>query len=261
VAETGFTYLREQASDLLGNSRKSRPFDLVLGPCAIESDNQIGLCAEAAAKLGASYLRGGVIKLRTNYRSFTGLGPEGWILLTKTAKQYGLKTISEITQPYEFDEGAYHLDALQIGARSMWNFELFHACADSGKTVILKRGFGATTSEWLAAAARLKAYGCDDLILCERGARSFDPCSRNSVDLSTLLFLTTEIDLPIWIDASHSSGDPKIAQRVIEIAPNLGVSGVMAEIHPQPSRALCDGYQAIALSDLSSLSVPRPRSS
>ena len=243
---TGFDLLR-QALRVLGSRRESGKFDLVLGPCAVESEEQINACAEAVSKCGATYLRGGAIKLRTQVDTFHGIGREAWRMLRAAADAHGLKAVSEVTRPEDIEYASRSLDALQIGARSMWHFDLLEAAAKSGRPVVLKRGLGSSTTDWLAAAVRLKSYGCDDVILCERGDRAADVGPRNAIDISTLIFLASEGPLPLWLDVSHSAGDPAVALRLLQLAPSLGVAGVMAETHPNPADALCDADQAIPL--------------
>jgi 3-deoxy-7-phosphoheptulonate synthase len=251
MSSGGFAALRARANDL---ARDLRPFryDLILGPCAVESEAQLAACALAASEAGATYLRGGAIKLRTRHHSFAGMGVKAWQMLRQAADPFGMRTISEVTSPADVASAADYLDALQIGARSMWNFDLLRECARSAKTVVLKRGLGASTADWLAAGERLQEYGCSDLILCERGNPAADPGPRNAIDLSTLAFLTAEVPLPVWLDVSHSAGDPVVAFRLLQLARGLGLHGAMAEIHPDPGSALCDGEQAIPLSALRS---------
>lgn len=136
----------------------------------------------------------------------------------------------------------------------MWNIDLLKSCAQTNKPIVLKRGNGASTFEWLATAVKLQKFGCSDIILCERGLPSVDDCMRNAIDISTLFFLMEESPLPVWIDVSHSSGDPRIALAMILRIRQLGINGIMAEVHTNPSAALCDGYQAISISKLMTLS-------
>jgi 3-deoxy-7-phosphoheptulonate synthase len=253
-----FSSLRTQMRGLRPNVCEHGGFELVLGPCAIESVSDIEDCASAAVRVGATYLRGGAIKLRTNHRSFAGLGTEAWQILGRAAKAYGLKSVSEVTRAADVAEAALHIDALQIGARCMWHFDLLEAAAASNRKVILKRGMGASTREWLAAAERLQAYGCREIILCERGDRGADGTARNAVDISVLVFLADECPLPLWLDVSHSSGDPAVATSLLRRASALGLAGAMAEVHPEPERALCDGEQAIRTASL--LVPPAPGS-
>ena len=256
-SQGSFSELRRRLKDSLysSSSNKSTSFDLALGPCAVENSTMLSECAESASAVGAKYLRGGAIKLRTKIDTFEGLGELAWDKLHKVASAHGLKTISEITDPTHAEIAAKHLDVLQIGARSMWNYALLEACADTKRPILLKRGLGATTAEWLGVAERIWSMGCTDLILCERGIPSIDPASRNSVDVSTLIFLAEECALPVWLDVSHSAGEPGVALALLQIAPLLGISGAMAEIHPNPCTALCDADQAIPLSSLSALTV------
>jgi 3-deoxy-7-phosphoheptulonate synthase len=237
---------------------KSRPMPeerpiVALGPCAVESERMIEAAAEAAATVGAAYLRGGAFKLRTSPDSFQGLGITGWRFLHAAASRYGLKTVSEVTTTDQLTHTADLLDMLQIGARSMWNHDLLRAAAESGKPILLKRGIGATTSEWLWAAIRLQDYGATSLVLCERGNPTFDAVPRNALDLSTLVFLLTECPLPVWLDVSHTAGESTVALQLIAAGARLGVQGLLVELHPDPRLARCDREQAIAVADLNSL--------
>ncbi|MGR0188391.1 hypothetical protein [Azospirillum aestuarii] len=245
-----FAELRSVSQKLTGNYRTSDDFDLILGPCAIESEDQLIACADTARRVGATYLRGGAIKLRTRYDAYSGPGTTGWEILGCIARLRGLKSVSEVTRWEDVEKAARHLDALQIGARCMWHFDLLKACAQTGRTIVLKRGLGATTLEWLAAAERLQTYGCDDIILCERGNRSADGASRNAIDISVFAFLADECPLRLWLDVSHSAGDPQVALGLLKRARSLDIAGVMAEIHPDPASAKCDSDQAISLSKI-----------
>jgi 3-deoxy-7-phosphoheptulonate synthase len=256
MKRTGFDTVRDMVG-ALSPAGETSGYDLALGPCAIESEQQLAECAAAARDAGATYLRGGAIKLRTKAESFHGHGPTAFRWLGEIARDHGLKAVSEVTRAGDVDEAAIHLDALQIGARSMWNFELLEAAAQSGRLVVLKRGLGATTIDWLAAAARLQGYGADRVVMCERGNASADPASRNCVDISVLAFLVTETPLPIWLDASHTAGDPRVALALLQCARALGVAGAMAEIHPDPALATCDAEQAIAISALPGAGMTR----
>lgn len=240
-----FQIIRDQLKLLKRNFVSREEYQLALGPCAVESDAQIDECARAAKRAGATYLRGGAIKLRTSHRSFEGLGASAWETLSKAARAQGLLAVSEVTNARDIVEASRWLDAVQIGARCMWNFDLLEAAANCGREVVLKRGMGASTREWLAAAERLQVYGCKSLVLCERGDRGHDGVSRNSIDISVLAFLADEACVPIWLDVSHSSGDPDVAIALLRRAEAFGLNGAMAEIHPNPESARCDREQAI----------------
>lgn len=225
----------------------SDKFDLALGPCVITTAEQLALIAETVADVGATHLRGGAFKLRTRIDSFHGDGVESWNVLATVAKRYGLQAISEVVSVDTLPAAAQALDVLQVGARSMWNQPLLAASVSLGLPILLKRGVGATTEDWLWTAHRLLRLGVKSLILCERGSPTYDCAPRNAVDLSTLAFLIYECPLPIWLDVSHSSGDPTVSMQLLEMCQPLGLRGAMAEVHPCPSDALCDGPQAIPL--------------
>lgn len=224
--------------------------DLILGPCAIESTEQVEACARAARAAGASHLRGGARKLRTRSSSFAGLGDQGFQQLREAADKFELQTVSEVTAKEELIQIDKYVDKPQIGARSMWNHSLIDAVTELKKPIVLKRGLGATTYDWLCTAERVLLRGCE-VYLCERGSVSYDQAARNSIDLSVLVFLVTETQFNVWLDVSHSSGDSRIAHRLMSIGRCIGVNGIMAEIHPDPQAALCDGDQAIPIAWLS----------
>ncbi|OJX12135.1 MAG: hypothetical protein BGO77_03105 [Caedibacter sp. 37-49] len=252
MSDVGYQKLRELFKNLpnskINNSKKETI--LAFGPCAIEEESIVTEIAENAAKAGATYLRGGAIKLRTRFGSFEGLGPSGWKVLHNVASKYNLKTVSEVTDHDDLTLAVKYLDILKIGARSMWNFRLLQECASTGLPVMLKRGLGATTYDWYSTAERLFAYGCKEVIMCERGLASIDSVSRNSIDLSTLAFLLEESPLPLWVDVSHTAGEPTVALNLIDICKLLRADGVIAEIHTNPAIAKCDAAQAIPTANL-----------
>jgi len=249
MQKAGYNTLR----DLFKNIPNTREFNkeakpiLALGPCAFEDNRTVEIIAEKVAAIGATYLRGGAIKLRTRVGSFEGLGPKAWKSMRSIANKFNLKTVSEITDHSDTRYAAKYLDLLQIGARSMWNFKLLKECASTNLPIMLKRGLGATTFDWFCTAERLLSYGCKEIIMCERGLASIDDLSRNSIDFSCLAFLLKESPLPLWIDVSHSAGDPDVALSLFKICHLLGVEGIMAETHNNPTVAKCDAHQAIPL--------------
>lgn len=245
VGVAGFEALRAKFRSI-SRVRAQSPYYLALGPCAVESERQLRRCAEAAVLAGAKGLRGGGVKLRTSPDSFQGLGSEGFRLLNRIAHEFGLESIAEVTDFAQMREGVCP-DVVQIGARMMWNFSLLEAAAGTGRTILLKRGMGSTTLEWTSVAERLITFGAREVVLVERGDRHHDETSRNMVDLSTLVFLARNAPYPIWLDVSHSSGDPEVALALLQLAPQLGLDGAMAEIHPNPAEAACDGFQAIPI--------------
>lgn len=223
---------------------------LVCGPCAIETPEQLESCARIGKRLGAVALRGGAFKLRTSVESFHGLGLEGWEMLRAVSAKHDLASISEVTSVAQMAAAKDHLDYVQIGARSMWNFELLEAAAKLGLPVVLKRGLGASTADWINAAIRLSSCGAQHLILCERGMPALGWPSRNAVDISTLLMLALESPVPFWLDVSHSAGERSVVVALLQHARSLPVDAVMVEVHPDPARASCDAQQAIDCADL-----------
>jgi 3-deoxy-7-phosphoheptulonate synthase len=225
----------------IGGSRVA----VVAGPCAIENREQIHAIAKAVSEAGAVILRGGAFKPRTSPYSFQGLGEEGLKLMREAGDAYGLPITSEVVNPNHVPMMAQYIDIFQIGARNMQNFELLKEVAKAGKPVILKRGLAATIEEWLMAAEYLMAGGTDDVILCERGIRTFEPYTRNTLDLSAIPVVKKLSHLPVIVDPSHATG---IREKVIPMglaAIAAGADGLMVEVHHQPDKALSDGPQSL----------------
>jgi 3-deoxy-7-phosphoheptulonate synthase len=226
---------------------------IVAGPCAVESREQLEACASAVAKAGARLLRGGAFKPRTSPYSFQGLADEGLRLLRGVADREGLAVITEVMEPAMVPLVAEYADALQIGSRNMQNFALLKAAGRAKRPIVLKRGMSATLEEWLLAAEYVADAGNDDIVLCERGVRSFDPAARNLLDLAAIPLLRERTSLPLFVDPSHGVGVRSAIPSAARAAVAIGADGVMLEIHPDPARALSDGFQAILASDFGSL--------
>ncbi len=229
-----------------------RAFVVMAGPCAVESEAQIGEAAEAVAAAGCAVLRGGAFKPRSSPYSFQGLGDDGARLLGDAARRNGLATVSEILDASQLD-ALQDVALLQVGARSMQNFPLLKALARSGRPVLLKRGMAATIEEWLLAAEYLLAGGNQQVILCERGIRTFETATRNTLDLSAVAIVKQHTHLPVLVDPSHSSGRRDLVLPLSLAAAAAGADGLLVDIHPRPSEALCDGGQALLPRDLSDL--------
>lgn len=233
---------------LIGNGH----FAVVAGPCAVESAEQIHQSASAIARLGACALRGGAYKPRTSPYAFQGLEEEGLHLLVAAGKAVGLPVVSEITDASQlsfFDE----VDILQVGARNMQNYALLKALADQDKPIILKRGFSATLTELLASAEYLMTRGNTQIILCERGIRSFEPLTRNTLDLSAVPLLQQICRLPVVVDPSHGTGVASLVPAMSLAAVAAGADGLLLEVHPQPEQALSDGEQSLTFSQFGQL--------
>ncbi|MEX2444594.1 MAG: 3-deoxy-7-phosphoheptulonate synthase [Alkalispirochaeta sp.] len=218
---------------------------MIAGPCAIESRDQIMETAEIVASSGGVMLRGGAYKPRTSPYSFQGLGEEGLGYLKEAGERYGMPVISEIVSPLQVDRMREYVDVLQIGARNMQNFELLKMVGAESMPVMLKRGLAATIEEWLMAAEYLLAHGAEDVILCERGIRTFETYTRNSLDISSIPVVKKLSHLPVFVDPSHATGIREKVQPVGLAAIAAGADGLIVEVHPDPDQALSDGPQSL----------------
>ena len=221
--------------------------DLVLmaGPCAVESREQILETAEYVSKSGGHLLRGGAFKPRTSPYSFQGLGEEGLKYLAEAREQYGLGVITEAIDPESAHQVAEYADIIQIGARNMQNYALLKVVGRLGKPVMLKRGLSATIKEWLLAAEYILSEGNPNVILCERGIRSFDQTTRNVMDIAAVAMLQELTHLPIVADPSHATGRRSLILPVARASIAAGADGLIVETHPDPNSALSDGPQSI----------------
>jgi 3-deoxy-7-phosphoheptulonate synthase len=220
-------------------------FTLIAGPCAIESPDQLAAACEAAAAAGATMLRGDLYKHRTSPYSFQGLGAEGIELLAEQRKRFGLPWVAEVLDVRQLEECADVVDVVRVGARNMQNFDLLRACAQSGKPVMLKRGLSATVEEWLLAAEYVAHSGNLDIILCERGIRTFEPSTRNTLDLSAVVVAQERSHLPVIVDPSHGTGSRALVAPMALAAVAAGADGIMVDVHADPGSARCDGPQAL----------------
>ncbi|MBT8337516.1 MAG: 3-deoxy-7-phosphoheptulonate synthase [Gemmatimonadetes bacterium] len=218
---------------------------LMAGPCAVESEDQIMTSARLLRAAGATVLRGGAFKPRTSPYSFQGLGEEGLRLLALAREATGLAIVTEAVDPAGVDLVAEYADIIQIGARNMQNYPLLRRAGQSGKPVLLKRGMSATINEFLLAAEYLLAEGNDEVILCERGVRSFDTHTRNLLDLTAIPVVKGLSHLPIVADPSHGTGLRSKVVPMGRAAVAAGADGLIVEVHPDPTRALSDGAQSL----------------
>jgi 3-deoxy-7-phosphoheptulonate synthase len=218
---------------------------VMAGPCSVESEAQIVTAARQVQAAGAVILRGGAFKPRSSPYSFQGLGTEGLQLLAKARDETGLLVVTEAMDSEGIDEVARYADIVQIGARNMQNFSLLKRAGRCGKPVLLKRGMSATITELLLSAEYLLAEGNADVILCERGIRSFDPATRNVLDLTAIPLVQSLSHLPIIADPSHGTGRRDKVIPMARAAVAAGADGVMVEVHPEPDRALSDGDQSL----------------
>lgn len=219
-------------------------FVFIAGPCSVETEKQIVEVAEAVKKAGANVLRGGAFKPRTSPYSFQGLRESGLELLLKAKKETGLPIVTEIMSVRHLDLFK-DVDIIQIGARDMQNFELLKEVGRTKKPVLLKRGLCNTVEEWLMSAEYMMAEGAKDIILCERGIRTFEPYTRNTLDLSAIPLLKELTHLPVIVDPSHASGISRLVRPLSLASVGAGAHGLMIEVHNNPQKAWCDGAQSI----------------
>ena len=229
-------------------------FTLIAGPCAVESEEQALAAARGAKEAGATILRGGAFKPRTSPYSFQGLGARGLEILAQCRDDTGLPVVTEVMEPRDVELVASWADALQIGTRNMSNFSLLKEVGATNKPVLLKRGFSATVEEWLMAAEYVAQRGNSEIILCERGIRTFEPSTRNTLDLGGMAVAQLESHLPVIVDPSHAMGHKELVAPMARAAIAAGADGVMIDVHHDPSEALCDGPQALTPGDLLELS-------
>lgn len=220
-------------------------FVVMAGPCAVESREQLLTAAQAVAAAGATVLRGGAFKPRTSPDSFQGLGEAGLVLLAEAARSTGLPVVTEVMDPREVALVARHAAMLQIGSRNMQNFPLLREVGRQRLPVLLKRGAAATLAELLHAAEYVRREGNENVILCERGVRGFDPTTRYVLDLAAVPALRQRTDLPIVVDPSHGTGEAELVPAMARAACAAGADGLLIEVHAAPEQALCDGRQAL----------------
>ena len=226
---------------------------IMAGPCAVESNDQLMLIAEAVKKNGATILRGGAYKPRTSPYSFQGLEEEGLKYMQEAGKAFDLATICEVVSLEAIEAAVKYVDMIQIGARNMQNFILLKEAGRSGLPVLLKRGLCATIDEWLNAAEYIMAEGNPNVVLCERGIRTFETATRNTLDLSAVPVIKNKSHLPIIVDPSHGTGVREYVAPMARAAIASGCDGLMIEVHPEPSKALSDGPQSLTLEQFDNL--------
>ncbi len=222
-----------------------RPFCFMAGPCSVESEEQLMSTAKAVKAQGATFLRGGAYKPRTSPYEFQGLAKEGLKLLAQASKEYDLGIVTEVLSERDVDLVAEYADILQIGARNAQNFSLITEAAKSGKTVLLKRGMNMKIEEWLLAAEYVLAHGNPNVLLCERGIRTFETYTRNTLDLSAAAIVKKESHLPVIIDPSQGCGRADLVLELCKAAVALNADGLLIEVHPNPAEAWSDGQQQV----------------
>lgn len=218
---------------------------IIAGPCAVEDEEQIIKTAVAVKSLGAHILRGGAYKPRTSPYAFQGLGEEGLKLIKKAGERVKMPVVTEVVNPEHVDLVCKCVDILQIGTRNAQNFELLKRVGQANKPVILKRGMSMTIKEWLMSAEYIMSEGNMNVILCERGIRTFETATRNTLDLSAIAVLKEETHLPVIVDPSHATGHAKYVLPMALAAVSAGADGLMIEVHPYPEKAFSDGPQSL----------------
>ena len=241
-------YLKETRPIQIGKNQvgsKSINTLMITGPCSVESQEQIEACAAFNQSLGISVLRAGCFKPRTSPYTFQGMGEEGLALLAEMRAKYGLQIISEIRDASHADEVINAVDIVQVGAKAMYDQGILRKCGESGKPVLLKRGFGATLQEFVQAAEFILSLGNGQVILCERGIRTFETKTRFTIDLCGVAYLKEHVNLPVFLDPSHAMGYAYGVPDLTRACVAMGIDGLLIESHPDPSSALSDASQQL----------------
>lgn len=226
---------------------------VMAGPCAVENEHQLLTTARFLKEQGATFLRGGAYKPRSSPYSFQGLEEEGLKILAQARKETGLLIVSEAVSPHSLEQIAKYADMVQIGARNMQNFNLLQEAGRSNMPVILKRGLSATIEEWLNAAEYIMSEGNYNIILCERGIRTFETYTRNTMDVSSIPSVKELSHLPVIADPSHGTGRWKLVTPMSRAAIAAGADGILVEVHPNPKEALSDGPQSLNFDSFTAL--------
>jgi 3-deoxy-7-phosphoheptulonate synthase len=230
-------------------------FTLIAGPCAVETADQTLEAARMAAAAGATLLRGGAFKPRTSPYAFQGLGEDGLKILADVRSETGLPLVTEVVDAHDVALVASYADMLQVGTRNAQNFGLLQAVGEVGKPVMLKRGMSSTIEEWLMAAEYVAQRGNLDIVLCERGIRTFETATRNTLDIAAVPVAHELSHLPVVVDPSHSGGRRELVVPLSKAAIAVGADGIIVDVHPDPEHALCDGAQALVNGDLRALAT------
>ena len=240
-SESGRSIVRVRDIEIGGDD-----FVVIAGPCAVEDEDQLLRTAEAVAKAGARLLRGGAYKPRSSPYSFQGLGVEGLKILSKAREETGLAVVTEVMSEEDVGVIAEYADIMQVGTRSMENYALLEALGRCGRPVLLKRGMTATLEELLCSAQIIATAGNPEIILCERGIRTFETATRNTLDIAAVPVLKTVSHLPVIVDPSHAAGVRSLVPALARAAVVVGADGLLVEVHPYPDQALSDGEQSLS---------------
>lgn len=226
---------------------------MIAGPCSIESKEHFLTTAQAVKESGATLLRGGMFKLRTNAETFQGLRSDAFQLAKEVKAETGMSFLSEVTDPRQISDMIGVVDAFQVGSRNMYNYSLLTELGKTQTPIVLKRGFSGTIKEWLGAAEYITREGNMNVVLCERGIRSFDSETRNVFDINAIAYIKENTDFPILADPSHGTGVRNLVTPVSLAAAAAGADGLMIEVHPDPDNALSDGFQTLNFAQFENL--------
>ncbi|MES2854991.1 MAG: 3-deoxy-7-phosphoheptulonate synthase [Bdellovibrionota bacterium] len=218
---------------------------MIAGPCSIESREHLLETANGVKSTGATFLRGGIYKMRTSPTSFQGMGETALSFINDIKRETDMPLVSEVTDPRQISDIADAVEMFQVGSRNMYNYELLKELGALRKPVLLKRAFAATVDEWIKAADYVIKGGNEDVILCERGIRTFEPTTRNTLDLNSVAYLKAHTSFPVIVDPSHGTGRPELIGPMSFAAIGAGADGLIIEVHPRPTEALSDAHQAI----------------
>lgn len=255
----------QHASNVVDKSKKTRQvqvgpvtigsqqFAVIAGPCSIESESQFRSSAESVKNLGAQLLRGGMWKMRTSAQSFQGLGEESFAFVKRVQNDLNMQLVSEVTDPRQIEQIDDLVAMYQVGSRNMYNYALLKELGQTKKPVLLKRSFSALVDEWIKAAEYISQGGNENIILCERGIRTFETATRNTLDLNAVAYVKRYTDFPVIVDPSHGVGVKDLIAPMSLAAIAAGADGLLIEVHPNPSAALSDGKQALTVNDFEML--------
>ncbi|KRQ86553.1 Phospho-2-dehydro-3-deoxyheptonate aldolase [Caloramator mitchellensis] len=228
-----------------GSRKNNEKLLMIAGPCSVENYEVMDKTVSFLKNLGVEYIRGGAFKPRTSPYSFQGLGMEGVEILKDMKTKYGVKIVSEVLDIRDLEEMINSVDVIQVGSRNMYNYPLLKEIGKTNKTILLKRGISATIEEWLNAAEYIALEGNDDIILCERGIRTFENYTRNTLDLNAVPVVKERTSLRIIVDPSHGTGRRELVYPMSLASIAAGADGLLIEVHPEPENALSDGFQSV----------------
>lgn len=238
-----------KTNDYEGQLEEKQELMMIAGPCSVENYEIMDKTVAFLSSLGVRYIRGGAFKPRTSPYSFQGLGSEGLDILKEIKKKYNVKMVSEIIDVRDIDDICEVADIIQIGARNMYNYPLLKEVGKTDKEILLKRGISATIEEWLNAAEYISLAGSDRIILCERGIRTFETMTRNTLDLNSVPIVKQRTRLRVVVDPSHGTGVRELVNPMSLAAIAAGADGLIIEVHPYPDKALSDGFQSVTLDE------------